>query len=434
MSETGQEKQFVRRLMCAVCSEGNIEYQYLNLPKDHGVYFQNVDLPLMNANDHDSGKHILQFGRCTSTKNPENLLDTLMSSTSNPLIKWVDEAVDKVQGALGCDGCKCKPMILNSWQDGDEANRLDGAPAITSESKVYCMYGGIITIKEVQESADSEEQEGTEDQEPQEKDPMDTIPEAMKEKIIQKNEKVIAEYTAAMEAMEAAMNGSQEAGSVEGTLSMIPDNILALMSDTEQWYKDNPLEFIETHQVSEEIIEQNYMYNRTQIIDPSCLNDAGYITDSSQLYNFNIANSTVDRIGESSVASYNLMRALAGDEESSWLPDIIRNMEHVQTCPGYMDGGPMSVSMFSVGEIMENRGYATEYSFGNIMQETYNTMEVGEAGVLGTVEDGSPKFYTFKVDQQGQLNCLENPELKMDIWTNINNENSMFIKVGEKNR
>lgn len=429
MSDTGQEKRFAYRIMCAECDHGNME-QFLNLPKDHGVYFQNVDQPLMNANDHDSGKHILQFGRCTSPKNPENWGDTLMSSI--PGLKWVDEQINKVQNALGCDGCKCKPMVLNSWKDGDEANRLDGAPAITNESKAYCLYGGIITIKEMEESTDSGEEASGESQEPQEKHPLDTLPEAMKNKIAQKNEKVLAEYNAAIEAIDAAMSDPLSASGVEESLAMIPENVLALMSDTEQWYKDNPLEFIETHRVSEEMIEQNYMHNRTQVMALSCLNDGGYIADGSQLYNFNVANSTADQIGASCVASYNLMRALAEGEGPLWFPDIIRDTEYIQTCPGYMDGGPMAASMFNVGQVMENRGFATEYSIGSMMQETYSTMEVGEAGVLGTVVDGIPQFYTFQVDQQGALNCLEKPELKMDTWTNISNEKSMFIKVTEK--
>ena len=429
MSETGQEKKFGYRLMYAECKHGNME-QFLNLPKDHGVYFQNVDQPLMNANDHDGGDHILQFGRCTAPNNPENWGDTLMSKI--PGLKWVDEQIDKVQGALGCDGCKCVPIILNSWKDGDEANRLDGAPAVTSDSRLYCLYGGIIKIKEMEENTENNDETSGQNGKPQEKHPLETIPAAMRDKIAQKSEKAMAEYDAAMEAIETAMNDSQNANAVEECLATIPENVLALMSDTEQWYKDNPLEFIETHQVSEAMIEQNYMHNRTQVMALSCLNDGGYIADCSQLYNFNVANSTADQIGASCAASYNLMRALAVDEGSLWFPDIIRDMEYIQTCPGYMDGGPMAASMFSIGQVMENRGFATEYTFGGMLQEACGTIEVGEAGVFGTVVDGTPQFYTFQADPQGTMKCLEKPELKMDTWSSISNEKSMFIKVTEK--
>ena len=53
------EKAFQTRLCTAQCQYGSIKDQYINIPKDHGVYFQDTDHPLLNANDHVADKHIL---------------------------------------------------------------------------------------------------------------------------------------------------------------------------------------------------------------------------------------------------------------------------------------------------------------------------------------------------------------------------------------
>lgn len=444
--EKQQEKQFVRRLMCAICDKGNMKYQYLNLPMDHGVYFQNVDQPLMNANDHVSGKHIFQFGRCKSSKNPGNFVDNLFAESSNSFLKGIDDFVDKVQGALGCDGCKCKPMVLNSWEEGDEANRLEGAPAITSYSKLHCMYGGTITIIEDpnknNSNGDDAAQASAQGDEPQEKDPMDTIPAAMKDKINSKNEKAIEEYNAAMEALNAAIaeagadgnsgdlgSAGEMTGEAEIDMSMLPEDMAAMLMDTENWYKENYLEFVETNQVSEEIIEQNYMHNRTQVIDSNCLNDWGCITDSSFLSNYNMASSNVSKIGKSCAASYNLMQ-LIGDPEP--LPDLIRDFEGIQTYPGYMDGGPLPITMYNMVEVMERKGYTMQYSYGCNTVKHWNNMTAGDVGIWGTTEGGDTYLFTFKADEQGCINCMEDPDFRMELWSSqMNTTQNMFIKVKE---
>ena len=51
------------------CTMGT-KTNYLNVDYDHGVLYG--EEPLMNANDHVSGKHVIHFGNCTSQKNPGN--------------------------------------------------------------------------------------------------------------------------------------------------------------------------------------------------------------------------------------------------------------------------------------------------------------------------------------------------------------------------
>lgn len=143
------EKAFQTRLCTAQCQYGSIKDQYINIPKDHGVYFQDTDHPLLNANDHVADKHILQFGRCTSKANPKNVTGDVASS-----IIPVLGLAKLLKSLMKCEGCICSPKTLTAWQNTNKKDHLDGVDGITDESKVMCFYGGIITINEVDESAD----------------------------------------------------------------------------------------------------------------------------------------------------------------------------------------------------------------------------------------------------------------------------------------
>lgn len=140
---TGKQS-YVYRLMKAKCSCGDKKFlQNLNVVKDHGVLFQNMDFPLMNANDHISGKNIVTFGRCKSLRNPGGAVATgLMMATLGPVIGLAASAIGKA-----AIGCKCEPMTLVPWIEVNEDYFIDGAPAITLKSELPCYYGGVITIE-----------------------------------------------------------------------------------------------------------------------------------------------------------------------------------------------------------------------------------------------------------------------------------------------
>ena len=126
--------RYAYRLLKAKCSCGDKTFtQYLNLPEDHGVYFQEEDFPLLNANDHVAGEHILGFGRCTSRKRchdniAANLLGNILLPSVNGLIQ---EFI----------GYRCEPMTLVPWRFADENYLIDGAPALTVKSELSCYYG-----------------------------------------------------------------------------------------------------------------------------------------------------------------------------------------------------------------------------------------------------------------------------------------------------
>lgn len=175
------KKQYVYRLMKAQCSCGDSDFkQYLNLPQDHGVLFQDAEFPLMNANDHTANEHILTFGRCKSVNNPGG---AVAEAIANVAIPFVGGAL--LQTAIGC---KCEPMTIVPWLNVDENYYIDGAPALTLESELPCYYGGVIKIvleKAEDEAADDgetgEEVQAPEEQE--ERDIKEQLPSEVQEKI-----------------------------------------------------------------------------------------------------------------------------------------------------------------------------------------------------------------------------------------------------------
>ena len=178
-----QKKQYVYRLMKCKCScsagaslfNNDEFYQNLNLPKDHGILFSDMEHPLMNANDHvsigdDSTKNIFTFGRCKSQKNPGGFGANLIMPFFGPMI------------LKATAGVKCDPMTLTPWLLVDEDYFVGGAPALTIESKLACYYGGIITVEaelENEKNADSTEEEP----QPEDKDARELLPSEVQEQI-----------------------------------------------------------------------------------------------------------------------------------------------------------------------------------------------------------------------------------------------------------
>lgn len=141
------KKQYVYRLMKAKCSAGSSKFeQYLNLTTDHGVIYSDNEHPLMNANDHVPEKNILTFGRCRK--------------------KFF---------------CKCEPMTIVPWINGEEDYCIDGAPALTINSRLACYYGGIIEILE--EKGEQDEDSDTDDEKEEEKDIKEQLPSEVQEMI-----------------------------------------------------------------------------------------------------------------------------------------------------------------------------------------------------------------------------------------------------------
>lgn len=321
ISEAGKSEEYIKRLCVAKCTWGSMEYQYLNLPKDHGVYYQDTDHPLMNANDHHGNEHIMHFGRCRSSTNPKNAMSDVLGKVV-PVVGLMNMAKD----AMKCQGCKCSPRTLRSWEKVNKHNRLDGAPALVNTSELICMYGGVITITEMPQEPEevncTEEQINTDDtkstKQAEEKDVLATLPSSMADKIREMNPPE-----------ESAEETSNEAAE-------------AMAEETANWYADNADTFAQNYACTPQISAQNYSHNRTQTIAAECMNEEGLITNIEGLSNFNLAGTNAGAIGGGCAAAYNVLMAL---HMPMTMADIIQDMERRQTAAGVIDQGPMAVSM-----------------------------------------------------------------------------------------
>lgn len=138
-AEIMDDQKYVTRLMRARCSKGTME-NYLNVDLDHGIVVGADMQPLMNANDHVSGRHVIHFGCCESDQNPERMFRKGL--VGGLLGGEIADALEDV----GIMTCKCKPNTPNPWEFVNEDNIVEGAPALMVCSKLTCRYGGIIEI------------------------------------------------------------------------------------------------------------------------------------------------------------------------------------------------------------------------------------------------------------------------------------------------
>jgi hypothetical protein len=109
MSTTASGPAYIPRGTKSKCSKGSSE-NILNLPEDHGVAYTPSLEPLLNANDHKPGQHILKYGFCAATKLP------------------------------------CSPVTPLAWINVNKKHILEGAPALIEQSKLTCVKGGVISI------------------------------------------------------------------------------------------------------------------------------------------------------------------------------------------------------------------------------------------------------------------------------------------------
>ena len=406
--------EFVRRLMMAECDKGDkkaLKSQYLNLPKDHGVYFQDTEQPLMNANDHVSNDHILQFGRCTSELNPKNMASKAIDDiVSNPLVKMVCPMANIVDGVmalrdkLGGENCKCVPKTVKVWEETNEGNCMDGADGILNTSKLACCYGGIITIQEMKAGDDSDDS-GDEDG-PTKKTAMERMPQSVAESI----------------------NSLNESGEISGGVSGSSDT-QDMVSQMQDWYEQAD-DFDQNYKVSGAMMISNYANNRCQEIPVSALNGEGYIADMSELGGFRMGGSSVALCGAGCVSAYNAMHALGVTQP---LEDVIMSAELQQTVSGYMDQGPMAVSMVSTANMLGTMGFQTntiraESLLSGKMAKTMS--EHNSIAIVGTTgAGGQAQFHTLKADKAGKLCCMENRSISAEKLISKDDRSQMILGV-----
>lgn len=423
-----ERKECVQRLMVAHCDKGTLEYQFLNLPKDHGVYFHDTEHPLMNALDYKGEKHVLHFGRCNSPQNPKNMItDGINKLASNPIIHAIPGVgqvvemaalVDGVKKWMKCDGCKCSPNTLKVWDETNEGNCLDGADGILNTSVLTCCYGGKIEITEI---PDDNSQQDEQNQEQTKKGIEEQVPKAMADKINSLNESedlpVPEGDMPAEDALDAlddlGTEGSMPLGAAEGdeagmegtesvTDSGMDELIMELIEDMNLWYSQVP-DFPQIYGMSEALMRSNYAGNMCLPLPEAALNDEGYICDMSELSGFRMGGSSAARIGGACVAEYNLLNAVGKEADFG---SLIMNAERQQTVKGCMDQGPMAVSMLSARDSLKRLGVSAKPV--NVCALAAVAKKPNTTAILAIAEKGkNAEYHTLQSDSKGTLRCLE---------------------------
>lgn len=151
MSEEGRD--YVVYGMRARCSEGTMD-NYISTDTGHGVVYQGC--PLLNANDHTVQVNLTHFGDCNSKKIYEDAkkqVDEKYASEAGEgfftkAAKWAVRTVMKVNISVKEHFFfhKCELDTPLPWIFVNEEHMIDGAPALTIDSRCACRFGGIITI------------------------------------------------------------------------------------------------------------------------------------------------------------------------------------------------------------------------------------------------------------------------------------------------
>ena len=143
------EKPYVRRLYRAECDCGTMS-NYLNVKTDHGSAWlaqcdnnetQDSKQPFMNACDNVPKENVIHFGRCNSKTNMGNVIDK-----EEIIMNCLIPGSFLLKKLMGCDGCKCKPIVSECWSEVYDGLLINGVPILTEDSRLYCRNGGVITI------------------------------------------------------------------------------------------------------------------------------------------------------------------------------------------------------------------------------------------------------------------------------------------------
>ncbi len=105
------------------CPFGNVSTP-LNLTRQNNI---SGTLPYANVNDHIPIHNIVPFGMCSSMMNPT--VAAAMAATSGILTPM-----------------PCMPVTNSAWTNPSEKVEIDNAKAITVNSRLYCIWGGLIEV------------------------------------------------------------------------------------------------------------------------------------------------------------------------------------------------------------------------------------------------------------------------------------------------
>lgn len=416
--QEGQEfidNKYVHRLMRARCSCGSMD-NYLNIETDHGVLAGEDQEPLMNANDHIAGVNVIHFGNCNSDENPErvfrkNLVGGLLGG--GLLGGLVSDALEDI----GIMSFKCTPKTDEVWEQTNDRNILDGAPALLMGSCLTCRYGGSITLvpedEYPQEDSEEKSNEGTDNEEEQAetdtvKEETDAVLEAAMERIAATGE----------EGQEAVMEAQTlMAISASSTATKAASIYSAIKGKTSSIYESAMLKAITC---SADQREKNYAHNKSITFGGDYLDSNGMITDQSAMTDFHFNNFLVSNIGGAAIAAYNACKILEQENAPSFA-DVIYELEPyglLSSTYGLMSAG--------IGDYFIKKGYDVSYEVKDIGKKAQeadlcilsSTKMEGSMGTrMGTLkkkEDGKFDAYNLGYRVSESKKTLE--EITEDIY------------------
>ncbi|MFF2484363.1 DUF4280 domain-containing protein [Paenibacillus sp. NPDC058071] len=120
------ESGYVVRGASMMCNYGS-NYRRINLPQSHGTYVN--EKPMMNEDDQVPIANIPYFGVCNCASNPNT--ETLYLFN---------------QVGVSVSGKRCCPSFLGKWAITKADALVEGKPALTTKSQLFCMHGGIVSF------------------------------------------------------------------------------------------------------------------------------------------------------------------------------------------------------------------------------------------------------------------------------------------------
>lgn len=436
------DQKYVTRMMRAYCTEGTMS-NYLNVDIDHGIVVGADLQPLMNANDHVAGRHVIHFGCCESDKNPERmfrkaLVGGLLGSaiTGGSLLggALIGGVISDFLEDIGVMTCKCKPNTPNPWEFVNEKSIVEGAPALMFGSVLTCRYGGCIKLL-------------PEDQYP----PAELTPETEEEET-----PAIPVYAGACDAVQTAISDAMSKISETGTAgaetvqkvqaALLVASAMPPQPQSQPHSCDGEPDFLHTGEspsyehmlpVDERQRELNYAHNKAQEFPEGSLNADGLIIDQNALRNFHINNVGVDYGGCGAIALYNAIKILNPDTKLTFA-DAIYHMEPYGILSNTLGALPTGVS-----HCLNQLGYDTEYvlldskKIGEAAAEsdaaivlyatTTNVHYVAFAPTGDVDEDSQlPTFYFYN---EGGINESE-PYTYEYFTNNLNNNRTEIVQMG----
>ncbi len=386
------ENGYVHRLMRIRCSHGSID-NYINIPTDHGVLAGEDQQPLLNANDHIAGENVIHFGNCDSDENPERvfrkgLVGGLLGG--GLLGGLVSDLLEKT----GIMSFKCTPKTDEVWEETNDRNILDGAPALLMKSCLTCRYGGNITLVPLDEYPEEDESEEPEEQSAEEEEP-DYVKEETDAVLAAAMERIAAAGETGEQAVQESqmyMAAAACADTAAAAASMCNSMVGSAVTYGLTW--------MQAIQCPSQQGAENYASNQSIPFEGSFLNSSGMIIGQEAMSAFRINNFTVAQAGCGAVAAYNACRLLQGEAAPSFA-DIVYAMEPYGILNNTYGMMPCGIANYFVRE-----GYHVDFEVSDIAGK----LENAGAGVLMYAASGLVGYVTCGKTDENNFAFYNLPE------------------------